>query len=153
MIPATDDIERVRIPVVTLALVAAALAGAVAELVRGAGWTALALACCALFAWVFGATEEDRLGVARFLVLVALGAVAGVGVALGAGGAATATLGAVGAVSAMVLVHVVRFRGARVLSVVLIPFYASLVAVRAWIWALVWPVLVAGLALLGAFGA
>ena len=57
MIPLTDDIERVRIPVATLALAAAALAGASVELVRGAGWTALALLLCAVLAWLFGATE------------------------------------------------------------------------------------------------
>jgi len=152
VIPLTDDIERVRIPVATLALAAAALAGASVELVRGAGWTALALLLCAVFAWLFGATEEDRLGVPLFLVVVAAGAAAGLGVAAVLGDVATGALAAVGAVSAMVLVHVARFRGARVLSIVLIPFFSSLVAVRAWIWALAWPLLVAGLAVLGAFG-
>ncbi len=151
MIPLTDDIERVRIPVVTLALAAAAVAGACVELVRGAGWTALALLACAVFTWVFAASEEDRLGVPLFLVVVLAGAAAGVGLAALVGDVATGALAAVGAVSAIVLVHVVRFRGARVMSMVLIPFYAGFVAVHAWIWALAWPALVAGLAVLGAF--
>ncbi len=151
MFPVTDDIERVRTPVVTLLLTAAAIAGACVELLRGAGWTALALLVCALFAWVFGATEEDRLGVPLFLVVVTAGVAVGVGVAAALGDAPAGVLGAVGVVSAMVLVHVVRFRGARVLSLVLIPFFAGFVAVRAWIWALTWPALVAGLAVLGAF--
>ncbi len=151
MIPLTDDIERVRIPAVTLGLAAAALAGACVELVRGAGWTALALLACALFAWVFGATEEDRLGVPLFLVVVLAGGAVGVGVGAALGDVPAGALAAVGAVSAMVLVHLVRFRGARVLSMVLIPFFSGFVAVRSWIWALAWPALVAGLAVLGAF--
>ena len=151
MFPVTDDIERVRTPLVTLLLTAAAIAGACVELLRAAGWTALALLVCALFAWVFGATEEDRLGVPLFLVVVVAGGAAGAGVAAALGDAPAGVLGAVGVVSAMVLVHVVRFRGARVLSLVLIPFFAGFVAVRAWIWALTWPALVAGLAVLGAF--
>jgi len=153
VIPLTDDIERVRIPVVTLTLATAALAGACVELARGAGWTALALLVCALFAWVFGAAEEDRLRVPLFALVVLAGAAAGIGVAGLVGDLAAGALAAVGAVSAIVLVHLVRFHGARVLSLVLIPFFSGFVAVRAWIWALAWPALVAGLAVLGAFGA
>jgi membrane associated rhomboid family serine protease len=150
--PTTDDIDRVRIPVVTLALVAAAIAAACVELVGGHGWAALALLVCALFGWVFGASEEDRLGALAFVALALAGAAAGAGAAA-ALSAAPAPLVAVGIVSAMIVVHLVRFRGARVLSLVLIPFFAGFVAVRAWIWALAWPALIAGLALLGAFEA
>lgn len=152
MFPTTDDIERTRIPAATLALVAAGLAGVAAALLTGDGWTALALLACALFTWVFGATEEDALGAPAFLLVVLVGAAAGAGVALALGeGARSGPLAGVGAVTAVIAVHLVRFRGARVLSLVLVPFFAGLAEVRAWVWALVWPVLVAALAALGAF--
>ena len=155
MLPTTDHLERTRTPILTLTLCAAGLGAAVAALLNGDGWTSLALLLCAVFLWVFGASLEETLGAALFLLVLVCGGGMGLGLLLitdGARGLQAIAGMAVGATSLCVVVHLLRFRGAPILSLVLVPFFAGLAEIPAWIWALIWVACVTALAALGAFG-
>ncbi len=155
MLPTTDNIERTRTPVLTLALCAAGFVAAAAALLGGDGWTALSLLLSAVFLWVFGASIEETIGAPLFLLLLVCGAGMGLGLLLiadgGRGLQAIAGMAA-GATSLCAVTHLLRFRGAPIMTLVLVPFFGGLAEIPAWVWALIWAACVAALAVLGAFG-
>ena len=158
MIPLRDDTERDRAPTLALLLALAVAAGAFAALVTGAGgWTALLLALDAGAIWIFGSGVEGAVGRRWLVVAVVFGGVGGAALALAAGAddraAAVAAAAATGVALELVATHVIRLRGATILSIVLIPWFGSFAAVPAPVWALIWGALAALLLALGALAA
>lgn len=152
MLPLGDDIARTRTPALAPALAAAGFAGAVVALVRGDGWTALAFACAALWTVAYGSSLEAELGRGWFSLTAAGGALAGALLAAAAtGDPRLAAAAAAGAATAIVAVHLLTQRGARMLTLQLIPPFTGIVAVPAWAWALAWVAILAALSALGAF--
>jgi membrane associated rhomboid family serine protease len=125
-----DNIPTDRLPLVTLLLIAGGVAG---HLVLHAGGT-LQLLADALFLAIFGPSVEDSMSRVRFLAFCLLGAAAAAGVQLGlAPGSAVASVAASGAVAAVVGGHALLYRGARVVSVLLVPTLFRLFELPAWI--------------------
>lgn len=152
MLPVSDDIARPRTPALAPALAAAGAAATVVALLRGDGWTALAFACAALWTVAYGGSLEATIGRARFLLTVASGAIGGVLIAAAASGdARVVAAAAAGATTSVVATHLLAHRGARMLTLQLIPPFTGFVAVPAWAWAIAWAAIVAILAGLGAF--
>lgn len=152
MLPVGDDIARPRAPALAPALGAAGAAAAAVTLLRGNGWTALAFACAALWTVAYGSSLEATFGRARFLLTFASGAVGGALIAVSAfGDARVIAAAAAGATSSVVATHLVAHRGARILTLQLVPPFTGFVAVPAWAWAIGWGAIVATLAALGAF--
>jgi membrane associated rhomboid family serine protease len=154
VIPLADDLERTRAPRVTFAATLFALAAAIAALIDGDGrLTALLTALCALWIWVFGRSVEDRYGSLLTLGLVLLG---GGGAALIAVAADTSEVwpswAALGIAFELVAAHLLRFRGAHILCLCLVPYYAGMVMTPAWVWALVGALGAVLLASAGALG-
>lgn len=154
MLPVGDDIARQRTPALAPGLAVAGVAAAVVALLGGNGWTALAFACAAVWMSAYGASLEATIGRARFAFTVVSGAVGGALIAVGASGdARVVAAAAAGATSAVVATHLAAHRGARMLTLQLIPPFTGIVAVPAWAWAISWAAVVAILAGLGAFQA
>ena len=158
MIPLRDDTERDRAP--TLALLLAVLTGAAAlvTLFGGAGgWTALLLALDAGAIWIFGAGVEGAVGRGWLVVALVFGAVGGAALALAAGAdertAVIAAAAATGAALELAVTHLLRLRGATILSIVLVPWFGSFAAIPAGVWAGIWAVLATLLIALGALAA
>jgi hypothetical protein len=129
---------------------------AVVVLVSGSGgWAALLIAVNAGFVWVFGAGAEAVAGRVWLLVALLLGAAGGAMLAVVAGATGLGPVGAAAATGAAleaVVIHLARCRGARVMSIVLVPWFGGFAEVPATIWALIWAALVVVLGALGAFG-
>ena len=158
MIPLRDDTERERAPILALTLALITLAGAFAALVTGAGaWTALLLALNAGAMWIAGAGVEGAVGRLWILVAIVFGGIGGAVLALGAGAgedaATIAAAAATGAALELIGTHLLRLRGATVLSIVLVPWFGSFSAVPAGVWALIWGALAVLLIALGALAA
>ncbi len=152
MLPVGDDIARTRTPALAPALAAAGAVAAVLALVRGDGWTALAFACAAVWTSAYGASLEATIGRARFVLTVACGAAGGALIAAGASDdPRLVAAAAAGAATAVVGTHLVTHRGARMLTLQLVPPFSGFVAVPAWAWAVAWAAILAGLSALGAF--
>ena len=138
MIPLADDVERDGGAPLSLALAAAGGVATLVALVRGDGVvTALLIAACALWTWVFGRSVEARIGRVWFLLLALAGGAGGVMLGLAAGmddryAAAAAT----GIAFEVVVAHRLRFREARILCLSPVPYFAGLVMTPAWLWAL-----------------
>jgi membrane associated rhomboid family serine protease len=110
----------------------------------------LALAIDVLFLAVFGATLENALRRLRFLAFYIAGGLVALALAVAVSPDSTAaTLGASGAIAAVLGGYVVQFPQARVLSVVLVPFFFRISETPAWALAAAW---VALYVLLGALG-
>jgi len=126
VIPVTDDIPRDRLPIVTLALLAAI---AIAFPVAGLDGSVFAVLANLLFLWLLGPTVEDALGRVRFAAfLVAGGGVAALAqLALGADGH-VALAGATGAVAAVLGAYLRLYPWGRVLAVVLAIVFSTIVA-------------------------
>jgi membrane associated rhomboid family serine protease len=154
VIPLADDVERGGGAPLSLLLAAAAGIAACVALVSGDGvWTTLLLAGCSLWIWVFGRSVEDLLGRVWFGLLALSGGLGGVLIGLAAGmddryAAAAAT----GVAFEVVATHGVRFRGAHVLCLSPVPYFAGLVMTPAWLWVLLGGVLVIVLGAAGAYG-
>ncbi len=156
MIPLRDDTERDRTSLVALTAAPALLALACVVLVTGSGgWAALLIAVNAGFTWVFGAGAESVAGRIWTGLALLLGAGGGAALAVASGAtelgpiaAATAT----GAALEAIVIQLLRCRGSRILSIVLVPWFGGFAEVPAAIWALIWGALVILLAALGAFG-
>ena len=152
MLPVGDDIARTRTPALAPALALVAAVTGVVMLARGAGWAALACLVAAWWLAAYGTSIEATLGRVQLALTVICGAVGGALVAAGtAGDPRLAAAAAVGAATALVAAHLAARRGARVLTLQLLPPFTGFLAVPAWIWAAVWVLVVAGLAALGAF--
>ena len=149
MIPLRDDTERDRAPVLALVAALASALAAVFVLVSGAGgWAALLLALDAGAIWVFGAGVEGAVGRGWLVFAVVFGAVGGAALALAAG-ADDGT----GAALELAVTHLLRLRGATILSLVLVPWFGGFATIPAPAWALVWGALAVVLIALGALAA
>jgi membrane associated rhomboid family serine protease len=152
VLPVGDDIARARTPALAPALALAGVVAAVIALVRGDGWTALAFAASALWLAAYGPSVEGTQGRGRFVLTIVSGALGGVLIASGlSGDPRFVAAAAAGTTSAVIATHLAAHRGARVLSLQLVPPFTGFVAVPAWAWALVWTALTIALAALGAF--
>ena len=154
MIPLADDVERQGGAPLSLALSAAGAVAALVALVRGDGLlTTSLLAACALWTWVFGRSVEERIGRTWFGLLALAGGAGGVMIGLSAGmDDRLAAAAATGVAFEVVVAHRLRFREARILCLSPVPYFASLVATPAWLWALGGAVLAIALGGAGAYG-
>ena len=156
MIPLRDDTERERASRVALVVALALLLLAAVVLVSGSGgWAALLVAVNAGFVWVFGAGAEAAAGRIWMTVALLLGAAGGAMLAVVAGAEGLGPVSAAAATGAAleaVVIHLTRCRGARIMSIVLVPWFGGFAEVPATIWALIWAALVIVLGALGAFG-
>ena len=85
-----------------------------------------------LFLWIFGNNVEDSMGRARFLLFYLLGGVAAVGGQVLVGSSAAVPLvGASGAVAAVIGGYIVLYPRARVLTVIFIIFFFTLIELPA----------------------
>ena len=141
VLPLKDTMPAARAPVVTLALV---VVGALVFAVVGeGGWIApggvLMAALTLLVLWIFGATLEDTLGRATYVVLFGLGAAVAVTVVALAGGGATAAIAGVsGAVSAVLGAYVALYPRGRVLSAAFVVLFFTMLELPALLLAAVW---------------
>jgi membrane associated rhomboid family serine protease len=144
MIPVKDNIPRERFPLVTAIAIAFV---AVAYLLSGEGEGLLALLLDVLFLGLLGPSVEGAFGRVRFGgFCVLIGLLALVGRSLAGGGSLTAVLVVTSAVTAAVLGdYVLLYPRARVLTLVPIPFFTTLVEVPAAIAIGVWLALQVGL--------
>ena len=138
MIPLADDLSRTRPPRVTLAAALLALAAAIAALIDGDGvWTALLIALCAAWIWIFGRSVEDAAGSPLTLGMVLMGGGGAALLALASdAGEVWAAWAALGVAFELVAAHLLRFRGARIVCLCLVPYYAGFVLTPAWVWGL-----------------
>jgi membrane associated rhomboid family serine protease len=95
-----------------------------------------------LFLWIFGANIEDSMGRLRFLLFYFLaGGAAVYAQALVDTSATVPTIGASGAVAGVLGGYALLFPRARVLSLVLIVYFVTLIEVPAWILLGIWFIL------------
>jgi len=105
-----------------------------------------------LYLWVFGDNVEDRLGRPLFLVFyLAGGAAAGLAHVLAGPGAMVPTVGASGAVAGVLGAYFIAFPRARVLTLVPLGFFLTLVEVPALLFLVIWFLIqfISGIASLG----
>jgi membrane associated rhomboid family serine protease len=87
-----------------------------------------------VFLAVFGCTLEDAIGRLRFLAFFLLGGLAALGLTIAVSpGSAVPTLGASGAIAAVLGAYILLFPRAKVLTVVLLPFFFTVAEVPAWV--------------------
>jgi membrane associated rhomboid family serine protease len=130
MIPVKDNIPRERAPLVTVCVVAAVVAiYALSSLRVGL----LPFLLDVGFLVLLGPSVENRLGRVRFAGLCLLAGTIAIAVWAVAGAEAPSPLlaGALGVVVAILAVYLILFPHARVLSLVPVPFYTTLVEVPA----------------------
>jgi membrane associated rhomboid family serine protease len=85
-----------------------------------------------LFLWIFGNNVEDSMGRIRFLVFYVLGGLAALALQIAIGpNEAVPTLGASGAIAAVLGAYIVLFPRARVLTVIFIVFFFTLIEIPA----------------------
>ena len=95
-----------------------------------------------LFLAIFGPTMEDSMGRVRFLAFYVVGGLVALGVLVAADpSSAAATVGAAGAISAVLGSYFVLYPRARILSVVLVPFFFTIVEVPALVLLAAWLVM------------
>jgi membrane associated rhomboid family serine protease len=103
-----------------------------------------------VFLAVFGATLEDTIGRLRFLAFYILGGLAALALAVAVSPDSSApTLGASGAIAAVLGGYILLYPRARILTVVLLIFFFTLVELPAWAMLGLWFIFDA---LLGALG-
>ncbi|MGI8573347.1 MAG: rhomboid family intramembrane serine protease [Solirubrobacteraceae bacterium] len=92
-----------------------------------------------LFLWIFGNNVEDSMGPVRYLVFYLLGGLAALALQVAvAPGADTPTLGASGAIAAVLGGYIVLYPRARVLTVVFIVFFFTVIELPALVMLGVW---------------
>jgi membrane associated rhomboid family serine protease len=92
-----------------------------------------------LFLWIFGNNVEDSMGPVKFLAFYILGGLAALGLQVAVGPNSTApTLGASGAIAAVLGGYIVLYPRARVLTLVLIIFFFTVIELPAWVMLGVW---------------
>lgn len=108
-----------------------------------------------LFLWIFGNNVEDAMGRVRFLLFYLLGGIAALALQVAVNpGSTVPTLGASGAIGAVLAAYLLLYPRARVLTVVLIVFFFTIIELPA-LWVLVaWIVMqvIFGFAELGSAG-
>lgn len=133
--PVKDDIPTDRWPLATIALI---LAGAVAAILTG-DIGVLHLAVNVLFLWLFGPSVEDAMGRVRFVAFfVVAGAIAtGLELALGLD-AGVLAVGSTGAVSAVIAAYLRLYPWGKILTIVFLLFFFTVIEVPAAILVGVW---------------
>jgi membrane associated rhomboid family serine protease len=92
-----------------------------------------------LFLWIFGNNVEDSMGPVKFLGFYILGGIAALAVQVAVGPNSTApTLGASGAIAAVLGGYIVLYPRARVLTLVLIILFFTVIELPAWVMLGVW---------------
>ncbi len=145
MLPVKDDIPTDRAPLITLALIAAAVATGVAF---GGGLVPWAADVALL--WYAGPAVEDAMGRVRYCAFAAGAAGIGFAVQLAVdGGDPTALAAAGGLACALAAAHVRLYPWARIQSVVLAPLSSTIVGVPLAVLFAVWVVVQALVGVLG----
>jgi membrane associated rhomboid family serine protease len=92
-----------------------------------------------LFLWIFGNNVEDALGPVKYLFFYLLGGVVALGLQVAVDPSSTApTLGASGAIAAVLGAYILLYPRARVLTLVIIIFFFTVIEVPSWIMLGVW---------------
>lgn len=92
-----------------------------------------------IFLWIFGNNIEDAVGPVKFLAFYILGGVAALALQAAIAPHSTApTLGASGAIAAVLGGYIVLYPRARVLTLVLIIFFFTVIELPAWVMLGVW---------------
>jgi membrane associated rhomboid family serine protease len=92
-----------------------------------------------IFLGVFGMTVEDRMGRLRFLCFYLLGGLAALGLQIAvAPNSVDPTLGASGAIAAVLGAYILLYPRARILTVVILIFFFTLVELPAWVMLVLW---------------
>jgi membrane associated rhomboid family serine protease len=92
-----------------------------------------------LFLWIFGNNIEDSMGPVKFLAFYILGGIAALALEVAIGPHSTApTLGASGAIAAVLGGYILLYPRARVLTLVLIIFFFTVIELPAWVMLAVW---------------
>ena len=144
MFPVKDDIPTDRVPIVTMALIAA---NVVVLLIADAGL--LLTLVNAGFLWLFGPSVEDALGRARFVAFVGASGLIAAGIQLVVDPDASAVVaGSCGAIAAMIGAYLRLYPWAHMQAIVLAPFFFTIVAIPVMAMIGGWVVVQVGLALL-----
>ena len=92
-----------------------------------------------LFLWIFGNNVEDALGHVKYLAFYLVGGVAALALQVAIGPNSTApTLGASGAIAAVLGAYIVLYPRARVLTLVIIVFFFTVIEIPAYVMLGVW---------------
>jgi rhomboid family protein len=92
-----------------------------------------------LFLWIFGANVEDATGRPRFLLFYLLGGLAAVALQVAIDASSTApTIGASGAIAGVLGGYILLYPRARVVTVVLLIFFFTLIELPAWVMLGIW---------------
>ncbi len=92
-----------------------------------------------LFLWIFGNNLEDAMGPVKFLVFYLLGGLAALGLQIAVDPSSTApTLGASGAIAAVLGGYIVLYPRAKVLTVVFIILFFTVIELPAWVMLGIW---------------
>ena len=92
-----------------------------------------------LFLWIFGNNVEDAMGHVKYLLFYLAGGVAALALQVAISPAAVVpTLGASGAIAAVLAGYIVLYPRARVLTLVFIIFFVTVIELPAWIMLGVW---------------
>jgi membrane associated rhomboid family serine protease len=92
-----------------------------------------------LFLWIFGNNVEDSMGRLRFILFYLAGGVAALGLQIAvAPNAVVPTLGASGAIAAVLAGYILLYPRARILTLVFIIFFVTVIELPAWIMLGVW---------------
>lgn len=92
-----------------------------------------------LFLWIFGNNVEDALGHARYLAFYLIGGIAALALQVAVAPSSTApTLGASGAIAAVLGAYIMLYPRARVLTLVIIIFFFTVIEIPAWVMLGIW---------------
>ena len=92
-----------------------------------------------LFLWIFGNNVEDALGHLKYLAFYILGGIAALALQVAVAPGSTApTLGASGAIAAVLGAYILLYPRARVLTLVIIIFFFTVIEIPAWVMLGVW---------------
>ena len=92
-----------------------------------------------LFLWIFGNNVEDAMGPIKYLGFYIVGGLAALALQVAIGpNSAVPTLGASGAIAAVLAGYIVLYPRARVLSLVIIIFFFTVIEVPAWLFLGIW---------------
>jgi membrane associated rhomboid family serine protease len=92
-----------------------------------------------LFLWIFGNNVEDAMGPVKYFLFYIAGGLAALALQVAVGpNSAVPTLGASGAIAAVLAAYIVLYPRARVLTLVIIIFFVTVIELPAWIMLGIW---------------